>query len=132
LSILKSPFLERKIKALNEFKDFFDRADPQVDSRQLGEKRRFRYWTNDKIKSWIIQKKILEYVIGEQSHVELLKRSIPIMKFLANTNALTQENLDLLWKGYNSTHEEYVRAVFDAIIELSLEISVDVNREFEF
>ena len=48
------------------------------------------------------------------------------MKFLANTNALTQENLDLLWKGYNSTHEDYVRAVFDAIIELSLEISVDV------
>lgn len=48
------------------------------------------------------------------------------MKFLANTNALTQENLDLLWKGYTSTHEEYVRAVFDAIIELSLEISVDV------
>lgn len=33
LSILKSPFLERKIKALNEFKDFFDRADPQVDPK---------------------------------------------------------------------------------------------------
>jgi len=33
LSVLKSPFLERKIKALNEFKDFFDRADPQVDPK---------------------------------------------------------------------------------------------------
>ena len=35
LSILKSPFLERKIKALNEFKDFFDRADPQVDLKSI-------------------------------------------------------------------------------------------------
>ena len=33
LSILKSPFLERKIKAINEFKEFFDRADPQVDAK---------------------------------------------------------------------------------------------------
>ena len=54
-------------------------------------------------------------------------RSIPIMKFLANMNALTQDNLDLLWKGVNSTHEEYVRAVYDAIIELSSEISVEVR-----
>ncbi len=28
-SVLKCPFLERKIKALNEFKDFFERVDPQ-------------------------------------------------------------------------------------------------------
>ena len=35
------------------------------------------------------------------------------MKFLANLNSLTQENLDILWKGYNSTHEEYVRAVYE-------------------
>lgn len=33
LILLKSPFLERKIKAINEFKDFFDRADPQVEQR---------------------------------------------------------------------------------------------------
>ena len=33
LVLLKSPFLERKIKAINEFKDFFDRADPQVEQR---------------------------------------------------------------------------------------------------
>ena len=31
LSLLKSPFLEKKIRALNEFKDFIDRADPSVD-----------------------------------------------------------------------------------------------------
>jgi len=48
------------------------------------------------------------------------------MKFLAGVNALTQDNLDLLWKGCNSTHEEYVRAVYDTIIELSSEISVEV------
>ena len=48
------------------------------------------------------------------------------MKFLANANALSQEHLDLLWKGCNSTHEEYVRAVYEAVIELSSEISVEV------
>ena len=31
--MLRSPYLEKKIKALNEFKDFFDRADPDIDPR---------------------------------------------------------------------------------------------------
>ena len=31
--MLRSPYLEKKIKALNEFKDFFDRADPDIDQR---------------------------------------------------------------------------------------------------
>lgn len=52
------------------------------------------------------------------------------MKFLANAGALSQEHLDLLWKGCNSTHEEYVRAVYDAVIELSSEISVEVYWSF--
>ncbi len=53
------------------------------------------------------------------------------MKFLANVNALSQEHLDLLWKGYNSTHEEYVRAVYDVVVDLSTGISVDVTFSFQ-
>jgi hypothetical protein len=33
LLLLKSPFLEKKIRAIAEFKDFFERADPHVDIR---------------------------------------------------------------------------------------------------
>ena len=45
-----------------------------VNYRQLGDKKRFRHLTNEKLKTWILSKKILEYVMGDQSHVELLKR----------------------------------------------------------
>lgn len=125
LSLLKSPFLEKKIRALNEFKDFIDRADPSVDVKQLGEKRRFRYWNFEKLKQWICNKKVLEYLLGDQFHIETVKRSAGIMKFLANQNALTHEHLDLLWKSTFNAHEASIRAIYDVIIELSSEISVD-------
>jgi hypothetical protein len=92
----------------------------------LGEKRRFRYWNFEKLKQWICNKKVLEYLLGDQFHIETVKRSAGIMKFLANQNALTHEHLDLLWKSTFNAHEASIRAIYDVIIELSSEISVDV------
>ena len=69
----------------------------------------------------------MEFLLGDQFHVETVKRSAGIMKFLANQNALTYEHLDLLWKSTFNAHEASIRAIYDVIIELSAEISVEVD-----
>ena len=49
------------------------------------------------------------------------------MRFLAKSETLAQEHLDLLWDGSKSTDREYVRAVYDTIIEVSSDISIEVS-----
>lgn len=131
LKVLKSPYLERKIKAMNEFKEFIDRADPNPDPKKLGDKRPFRYITQEKLRNWIVKEKLIEYILGDETHVELLKRSAILLSFLSQTNGLTNEHLTLLWKSAEGKYEDYVRAVYDTIVDLSGTLSVEAL-EFVF
>jgi hypothetical protein len=94
----------------------------------LGDKRKFKFWTNDKLKQWICQKKVLEYIFGDQFHTETVKRSVIIMKFLAATNALTHDHIDIIWKATTNAHEATLRVIYEVIVDLSSDLSVDVKK----
>jgi len=79
------------------------------------------------LKTWITEKRVLEYVLDEAFHPELVKRLIFVLKFLANQGGLTNNHLDLLWKCGVDAHEENVRAVYETITDLSTEVSVEIN-----
>ncbi len=98
-NILNSPLLERRIKVLSEFKDFIWRAgNDEADSQKIEEKKKFRYITKEKLKNWIISKKMLDYLFKDQYHLETFRRSIIIIKFLASQNALNSDIIERLWK----------------------------------
>ena len=131
LKMLKCPFLERKIKAMNEFKEFIDKADPSIDVRKLADKRPFKYINQEKLKKWMIQQQVIEYILGDETHLELIKRSSIFFNFLCLTNGLSNEHLNLLWKSAEGKYEDYVRAVYDTIIELSGFLGIE-SLEFVF
>ena len=131
VKMLRCPFLERKIKALGELKDFIERADPTIDARKLGERRQLRYITQEKLKNWIIQQQIVEYLFGDETHVELIKRSSVILGFLCQMNGLSNEHLNLIWKSTEGKYEDYILAIYDTITELSGVMSVEAL-EFMF
>lgn len=131
LKMLRCPFLERKIRAMNEFKDFVDRADPYLDFRKLGDRKPLKYINQEKLRNWFIQQKVVEYILGDETHVELLKRAPILFNFLCQTNGLSNEHLNLLWKSAEGKYEEYVRAVYDTLIDLSGSMSIEAL-EFVF
>jgi hypothetical protein len=47
-----------------------------------------KWLTADTLKQWILEEKILEIVLGENTHLEIVKRSSCILKFLAKEDAL--------------------------------------------
>ena len=73
---------------------------------------------------------ILKFLKGFVFTNQLLKyslsRSTIIMKFLTSLNGLTNEHLNLLWKACENKHEATVRVVFEAIIEISNYLTIDV------
>ena len=64
LRLLKSQFLEKKIKAINEFKDFIDRVDFHVDIKSLNDKRRMRIFNTEKLREYFLSKNILQILLG--------------------------------------------------------------------
>jgi hypothetical protein len=57
-------------------------------------------------------------VFGENTHLEIVKRTGCILKFLARQNALPAETIELIWKCQLGKHEEMVRVVYNIIKDL--------------
>jgi ubiquitin carboxyl-terminal hydrolase 9/24 len=129
-NILNSSILEKRIKVMGEFSQFITRCQSDIESRNGVEKRRFRFVNNEKLKNWLLNKKILDFILGDQFHVEIFKRAGPILKFLANQNALSTEHIDKIWKVTSSTQEEDVRSAYKLFVELATDAPTEVRKNF--
>jgi len=65
-------------------------------------------------------------VFGENTHVEIVKRSGCILKFLAKQGSLPPESVDLLWKCQLGKHEDMVRVVYSTIQEIVPSVDVGI------
>ncbi len=82
-----------------------------------------RYLSSKQAAKWIEEQKLIPLVLGkDSSHPELIKRTPPVMKFLAQNKALSKEALDLLWTAGIGKHEALVRVVYDALAEIASEL----------
>ncbi len=52
-------------------------------------------------------------------HIEIIKRSDTILKFLAKQQALKNEYLDLMWAASQGKHEAITRTIYDTIIAIA-------------
>lgn len=126
-NILNSSVLEKRIKVIGEFNHFIMRAgQSDIESKNGIDKKRFRFITAEKLKNWLLQKKILDFILGDQFHVEIFKRAGPILKFLTSQNALSPDHVDKIWKVTNSTQEEDVRSAYKLFVELATDAPSEV------
>lgn len=72
---------------------------------------------------WLKEKNIIEIIIGENIHEEIMKRSLPIFKLFANKNILKIEILDLLWKTFTDKHESIAIQIEQLICDLVIHIN---------
>lgn len=79
---------------------------------------------------WLIEQRVLDIVFGENTHLEIVKRTGSILIFLARQNALPAETVDLIWKCQLGKHEEMVRAVYTIIKDLVSEIELSYVDQF--
>jgi hypothetical protein len=68
---------------------------------------------------------VLETVLGENTHIEIVKRSGCLLKFLAKQGSLPAEMIELIWKCQLGKHEEMVRVVYNIIKDLVAFIPLD-------
>ncbi|CAN0366511.1 unnamed protein product, partial [Hapterophycus canaliculatus] len=56
------------------------------------------------MEDWLVEVGFLEELFGSSMHVELAKRSEPILTFLAKRNSVSTSQLDLLWSSTLGKH----------------------------
>jgi|LauGreDrversion4_2_1035121.scaffolds.fasta_scaffold14831_4 hypothetical protein len=83
-----------------------------------------KFITEDILKDWLLQNRVLDIVFGENTHIEIVKRGGCILKFLAKLNSLPEESVDLIWRCQQGKHAEMVRVVYSIIQELVPSIDV--------
>ena len=113
LKMFKSSYLEKRIKGLIEFNCTIEQIENRI---SIYEKSSLDL---EDFKSFIISEKIVELLIQDRPHVELIKRSATLFKFLARNSLINENHLLLLWQSLENKHQSYQKAAYETVIELA-------------
>ena len=132
IKFIESPYLEKRLNGLTEIKRMIDTVDPTILQIACSRNTKLKYITSDDLVNWVIQSNILEKIINENAHAELIKRTSPILIFLAKRDKITNEIIDLLWKCQHEKHEDIIRVVYDIICNILRYLPIDVLKFIYF
>ena len=114
--LIFSPFLAKRVIGLSFLCDLIEVMEQ---SQRLRSRRVSAWISSDNLVSWIQENDIIDSILGANVHPELLKRTPSILKFLAQRDALTLQNLESLWNASVGQHESVIRSVYDTIVDLA-------------
>lgn len=129
LKLLKSSYLEKRIRGLNDIKDVIEESQR---NRAQGFWSKNQYLDTNQMVDWLQRENVVELLTGEHTHVELLKRAADIFELLCRKKKLTSVHLQAVWRSAQAKHETYVRGVYDLVAHLPAWLpSVDTKALFE-
>lgn len=92
LSMLKCSYLEKRIKGLTEINFALESYEPRVANLDSSKVK----VTQNELQNWIVDENVINILLSERPHVELIKRASPLLKFLARNNILEEKHLEQL------------------------------------
>jgi len=130
---LDSQSFEKKLKGLNGIKDYAtNRIDveegPQDDATAA--RKPLYYFTNQRFVKWILDNKVIEIIYEKHTHIELIKRSVDLLKFLTkHCNTFPDKLINSIWNSSLDKHEDVVKVIYEKIIELGPELDLDAAQK---
>ncbi|KAH3765659.1 ubiquitin hydrolase [Pelomyxa schiedti] len=104
----KCPFLEKRLLGLSDIKDIIRRLS--------SEDKKHRSWiTTQYMISWIKDQHIISTLFGNSKHLELIRRCGYIVRFLAQEQQLTLEEIQEIWNSCLGQHETVISAVYSLL-----------------
>jgi hypothetical protein len=96
LKYLYSDSLQKRVKGVNDLNYLLKKALRKKSFYTISEEK--NSWLEPSFMvTWLLEKGIVEYVLGGKMHQEVLQRTSLIFGFLARHLKFTKEHLDLLW-----------------------------------
>ena len=121
-----SQYFEKKLKALNDLKEFCERArlasiSFQKSNRSTSAYKDFnftRYYTVDLVINWILDQKVLENALKNTTQIDIIKRCQDLIRFVANHSTKFPQNLLIfLWGIMEEAQYEDIKKGYQDILE---------------
>jgi len=121
-----SQYFEKKLKSLNDLKDFLERvkiassSNLQKSNHSSSAYKAFsfaRYFTVDLVINWILDNKILENALKNTTQIDILKRCQDLINFIANYAKFPNNLLIFLWTMMEEAQYEDIKKGFQDILE---------------
>ena len=68
---------------------------------------------------------MVEFLLGESMHLELVKRCGDILTFLCKHKKLTSQLLLHIWNSCEGKHDSIVRGIYEVLVELTIYLEAD-------
>jgi len=119
---------EKKLRGINGIREYASRIDNgQWKQDEIkASKDPLNYFTSQEFIKYLLEKKVIELIYEKYSHIELIKRSVDLLKFIAEFGEIFPENLiDIIWKSTKDKHEDDVKTIYEKIIELGPSLNIE-------
>jgi hypothetical protein len=127
---LTSKILEKRIKSITHLVKLVENVKKK-ENKFMTDADELEWLDSNYLFSWIKEKGLIDYLLGENIHEELLKRALPIFLLYAKKNHLNTSIYDLLWKNVTDRHESIAIQLQNIICELTPAIN-EKDREYLF
>jgi hypothetical protein len=123
---LKSPFFEKRVKGINEFRDIIIRIS-QADRREKKEGQNPTRWLNyHRFAEWVSEHNVVEFIFLENPHAEFIKRTNELIRAMAMGDFLNADHITMIWNcARGDKHEDIVRTTYELVTELSLHLPLE-------
>ena len=122
LRLMDSPSFEKKLKGINGIREYVAKLESAQDESDdpKAQKETLKHVDAEKFTEWVLENKIIELIYEKYMHIELIKRSIEIQKFVAlNTTEFPQHLIDFMWNSIKDKHEEVKKVIYENFVELA-------------
>jgi len=114
LLFLQSPYIDKKLTALNEIKKLLEKKPRNRESTLAR-----------MVAKWLAESNIINYIYQEAKHPELITRSADLIINLDHYNKLESETLEMIWKTCINEHKH------EAITEATLNVVAAIARTLD-
>lgn len=148
---LRSSYLEKRLQGCTDLRNLLER----VDVRSMLDRQRERliergqdpsrapssfvgagggkvfptvHYSAVTMRDFLLQERVAETLLGENSHPELYKRAATFLKFLSRRGGMTQEIIDRVWDCQDGKHEETVRVIYNLIVDFVVDLPAPLKR----
>ena len=124
---------EKKLRGLNGIKEYANKLEieegPQLDDARAA-KKKLTYFTPELLVKWLLESKVIEIIYEKHTHIELIKRSVDLLRFITqNCESFPDKLINTIWNSSLDKHEDVVKVIYERIIELGPELDIDAAQK---
>lgn len=122
LKLLHCDVLDKKAFGLSLLGDIVERLKP---SKRILKSNYIKWLTQEHFTKWLVENRVLEYVMTSNTHGEILRRLRDLLPFCVHSGILTKSHLERLWGWCVSDNDHSARIVGDLLLHLATVLDIE-------